>query len=60
MTPLATISELVGTFRSFGSFGPVYEVIGGGREGSLRIRVVETGEELDYPLKECLSDPEVC
>jgi hypothetical protein len=54
--------NLVGTWRRFGAVGPVYEIIRAGAElGSgdrlMRIRVVETGEELDYRLAEILDDP---
>jgi Family of unknown function (DUF5397) len=53
---------LVGTWRRFGRTGPVYEILaqsGIAASGSqlLRIRVIESGEELDYPLDEILDDP---
>jgi len=53
---------LVGTWRRFGIFGPVYEIISQGEklpagDETLRIRVVETGEELDYKLADVLDDP---
>jgi hypothetical protein len=55
-------AALVGTWRRFGAVGPVYEIIDAGRElpggdRLMRIRVVETGEELDYRLAEILDDP---
>jgi hypothetical protein len=55
-------SKLIGTWRRFGVFGPVYEIIGAGRELAggdqlMRVRVVETDEELDYRLTEVLDDP---
>jgi hypothetical protein len=55
-------ASLVGTWRRFGAVGPVYEIIGTGGElpggdQVMRIRVVETGEELDYRLAEILDDP---
>ena len=55
-------ANLVGTWRRFGSVGPVYEIIGAGRElpggdRLMRVRVVETGEEVDYRLAEILDDP---
>jgi hypothetical protein len=55
-------ANLVGTWRRFGSVGPVYEIIGTGDElpggdRRMRVRVVETGEELDYRLAEILDDP---
>jgi hypothetical protein len=55
-------SNLVGTWRRFGAVGPVYEIVGTGTElprgdRLMRIRVVETGEEVDYRLAEILDDP---
>ena len=56
------LPKFVGTWRCFGVFGPVYEIIGEGSElpgdGQLmRVRIVETGEELDYRLAGILDDP---
>jgi len=52
---------LVGTWRRFGPIGPVYEIIGAGRETNndqiMRVRIVETGEEADYPLASIIDDP---
>ena len=55
-------ANLLGTWRRFGAVGPVYEFISTGDEVPggdrlMRIRVVETGEELDYRLAEILDDP---
>ena len=55
-------ATLVGTWRRFGSVGPVYEIVSAGRtladgDQMMRIRVVESGEELDYRLAEILDDP---
>lgn len=54
--------RLVGTFRRFGPVGPVYQVIASGREKPdgdvvMRVRVVESGEELDYPFSSIIEDP---
>ena len=54
--------SLLGTWRRFGQVGPVYEVVEAGDElpdGDrwMRVRVVETGEELDYRLTAILDDP---
>jgi len=54
--------KLVGTWRRFGPVGPVYEVLGAGRElpngdRLMRIRVIESGEEADYRLTDMLDDP---
>lgn len=53
---------LIGTWRRFGTFGPAYEIIAKGKklptgDETLRIRVIETGEELDYKLADVLDDP---
>ena len=55
-------ADLVGTWRRFGAVGPVYEIIGAGTELAggdclMRIRVVESGEEVDYRLRDILDDP---
>lgn len=51
-----------GCWRRFGQLGPVYEVLG--KEGDLpdgdammRVRVLETGEELAYQLTKINDDP---
>lgn len=53
---------MVGTWRRFGSAGPVYEIIGVAREAPdgervMRIRVIESGEEADYKMTDILDDP---
>ncbi|NTW70590.1 MAG: DUF5397 family protein [Chlorobiaceae bacterium] len=58
--PLPT--SLVGSWRRFGLLGPVYEIIAVGKNlpnGDLlmRVRVVESGEELDYRFTDILNDP---
>lgn len=54
--------QLVGTWRRFGPVGPVYQIVTAGRplpdgDRMMRIRVVETGEEADYRLRDILDDP---
>lgn len=54
--------RLVGTFRRFGPLGPTYEITAAGKElpdgdVTMRIRVVESGEELDYPFSSIIQDP---
>ena len=49
-------SELVGTFRSFGEYGPAYQAVSAVNGQKVRV-VVQTGEELDYPIEQALSDP---
>ena len=57
-TPLAIP---VGTIKSFGQYGPIYEVLGPaprGKKGEMvTIRVIHGGETLDYPLADVLADP---
>lgn len=55
-------AKLVGTWRRFGAVGPAYEIVGAGPDlpgGDclMRIRVVESGAEIDYRLAEILDDP---
>jgi hypothetical protein len=55
-------ANLMGTWRRLGLAGPVYEIIGVGTallngDCRMRVRVVETGEEVDYRLGEILDDP---
>jgi len=54
--------RLVGTWRRFGSLGPLYEILKAGAtlpggDQLMRVRVVESGEELDYKLNDILDDP---
>lgn len=56
-------SALLGRFRQFGAHGPVYQVTGVLKDDTikgkmLKVRVVESGEELPYPYREALNDPE--
>lgn len=53
-----TADGLVGSFRSFGDYGPVYQVVSTVNGKKLHVRVVQTGEELDYPVDQALEDPE--
>jgi len=53
-----TADDLVGTYRKFGAEGPAYQVLRKLDERTVRVRVVETAEELDYPVQESLDDPE--
>jgi len=53
---------MVGTYRRFGTLGAVYEILAAGAprpDGAptVRIRVLESGEALDYPLAAALDDP---
>jgi len=54
--------SLIGTWRRFGSAGPAYEIIAtvpAKPDGTqaMRIRVLESGEEIDYRLTHILADP---
>jgi hypothetical protein len=53
---------LVGTWRRFGLVGPVYEIIGKksdlpNGDSMMVVKVVETGEAVDYKLTDILDDP---
>lgn len=56
-------NKLIGQFRTFGSYGPAYQVLGislhdvNGQE-SVRIKMIISGEEVDYPVEQALADPE--
>ena len=56
------VQGLVGTWRRFGQVGPVYEIVSVGDarpdgDWMMRIRVLETREEVDYRLADILDDP---
>ena len=53
-----SIDTHLGTFRTFGAEGVLYEVTGVVDEHTVTIRVVHTGETLDYALTDLLNDPE--
>lgn len=50
------------TFRRFGHYGPVYQVIDvsklHGKEILMKIHVLETNEALEYPFSSILNDPQ--
>jgi hypothetical protein len=60
-TATQSVAIPVGTIKSFGPYGPMYEVLGSaprGRKGEMvSVRVVPGGETLDYPLADMLADP---
>jgi hypothetical protein len=61
-SPLTQPEQLVGTWRRFGLAGPVYEIIRTGQplpngDRLMRVRVIESGEEVDYKLTEIFDDP---
>ena len=56
------LDAVVGSFRTFGRLGPTYEVLRVGEPSTgtnvtLRIRVIDSGEELDYLLSAAMDDP---
>ena len=57
-TLVPTAEDLVGSFRTFGAEGPAYQVLHNRGEEIVRVRVLETGEELDYPTPQAIGDPE--
>jgi hypothetical protein len=62
VAPFPQPANLVGTWRRFGIAGPVYEIIAAGHalpdgDHVMRVRVIETGEEVDYKFSEVLDDP---
>ena len=62
MAELPQPAELVGTWRRFGAVGPVYEIIASGEElpdgdRLMWLRLLESGEEVDYRITWILDDP---
>jgi hypothetical protein len=54
----SVVSEIVGTYRTFGEQGPLYEVQRQVDEQTVHILVIPSGEELDYDIKQAQADPE--
>ena len=56
---MVDMDVLAGTFRRFGLFGPPYEVLGPGASGDqrMRVRLLESGEEIEYGVEHILADP---
>ncbi len=63
---MATLTQSVvipvGAIKSFGEYGPEYQILGPApaENGKARVRIVlvRTGEETDYGLEAALEDPE--
>jgi hypothetical protein len=54
---------LIGQFRTFGPFGPAYQVLDSVKQDAkgewlLRVQILETGEETEYPYAQAANDPE--
>ena len=47
----------IGQFRRFGSSGPAYEVIGLSSGLQATIRVIGSGEKMDYSIERVKADP---
>jgi len=57
--PVSIFPAGLSHFQQFGEYGPVYEILECDEARSLvRIRVLHSGEELDYPMDRALEDPE--
>ena len=53
---------LIGSIRRFGLVGPPYEVVGPAAasksgEAQMRIHLLESNEDVDYPVSDILCDP---
>jgi hypothetical protein len=61
MADSSTVSDrLMGLheFQTFGPDGPMYQVLGPGRDAAhVRVRVMDTDEEFDYRLADARQDP---
>lgn len=59
---IVDMGVLIGSIRRFGLEGPPYEVLGPAApsdngQARMMIRLLESGEEVDYTLDAILSDP---
>ena len=59
---LVDMGVLVGSIRRFGLEGPPYEIIGPAAasrtgEPNMRIHLLESNEDVDYPVRDILADP---
>ena len=50
-------TSMLGSVRRFGKNGILYEILGDVDKDTVRIRVIETGEETNYPKSHALRDP---
>lgn len=54
--------DIIGTFHQFSAFGQPYRVLSPGQKKgdswTVNIQVIETQEELEYPLEQAMNDPE--
>lgn len=61
-TDMVDMGTLIGSIRRFGLAGPPYEIIGLAElssqgEPQMRIRLLESDEDADYPAADILNDP---
>jgi hypothetical protein len=58
---MVDMTALIGTVHRVGLAGPPYEVLGPAPDGNgraqVRIRLIESGEEVEHYLDEVLADP---
>jgi hypothetical protein len=55
--PKPSASGFPTEFRQFGKWGPAYKPCKMVKPGIVKVRVLETGEEINYPLEHLLQDP---
>ena len=49
--------KLIGQIRRLGSAGPAYEIMSVDDAGNVVIEVIESGEQVKFPISEVLEDP---
>ncbi len=49
--------KLIGQIRRLGSAGPAYEIMSVDDAGNVVIEVIESGEQVKFPIAEVLEDP---
>ena len=53
----ATLSASINSIHRFGKNGILYEILGDIDKDTVRTRVIETGEETNYPKSHASRDP---
>lgn len=61
-TDVVDMGTLIGSVRRFGFAGPPYEIVGVASpsatgEPQMRIHLLESDEDLDYPVEHIMHDP---
>lgn len=49
--------QLVGQIRRLGEYGPAYEIMSVDDAGNVVIQVIESGEQVKFPIAEVREDP---